>query len=115
MSMFGVPYSPMVPSLTRWQSGTNSRIANSRFSVPTTLFTWVNTACLRSIIEYGAARCSAKWTTASGPTWRRTEDRKSYSQTSPENTSMVRPVTAFQTRSRSVSERIGVSVSTPSS
>ena len=66
MSMLGVPYSPMVPSLTRWQSGTNSRIAYSRFSVPATLLTWVKTACLRSIIEYGAERCSAKWTIASG-------------------------------------------------
>ena len=66
MSMFGVPYSPIVPSLTRWHSGACSRIANSRLRVPTTLLTWVKTACLRSIIEYGAARCSAKWTTASG-------------------------------------------------
>ena len=45
MSMFGVPYSPMVPSLTRWQSGERSRIAKSRFRVPTTLFDWVKTAC----------------------------------------------------------------------
>jgi hypothetical protein len=66
MSMFGVPYSPIVPSLTRWMSGLISAMAYSRFSVPTTLFCWVYTACLRSIMEYGAARCSAKWTTASG-------------------------------------------------
>ncbi len=66
MSMLGVPYSPIVPSFTRWQSGLNSRRANSRFSVPTTLLTCVKAACSRSIIEYGAERCSAKWTTASG-------------------------------------------------
>ena len=51
MSILGVPYSPMVPSLMRWQFGRNSRMAKSTFSVPTTLLTWVNTACLRSIIE----------------------------------------------------------------
>ena len=66
MSMFGVPYSPMVPSLTRWQSGAWSRSAKSRLSVPTTLLTCVSTACARLIIEYGAERCSAKCTTASG-------------------------------------------------
>ena len=60
------PYSPIVPSLTRWMSGLVSAIANSRFRFPTTLVRWVYTACARSIIEYGAARCSAKWTTAPG-------------------------------------------------
>jgi hypothetical protein len=56
MSMLGVPYSPIVPSLTRWISGLISAIADSRFRLPTTSFTWVYTACLRSAIEYGAAR-----------------------------------------------------------
>ena len=54
MSMFGVPYSPMVPSFTRWASGANASIANNTLSVFTTLFVWVNTACSRSFMEYGA-------------------------------------------------------------
>ncbi len=58
MSMFGVPYSPIVPSFTRWESGVSSRIAQSTFSVFTTLFCWVNTAWSRSRIEYGADGCS---------------------------------------------------------
>jgi hypothetical protein len=51
MSMFGVPYSPMVPSFTRWASGAKSRMANSTFSVLITLLYWVNTACSRLIWE----------------------------------------------------------------
>ena len=51
MSMFGVPYSPIVPSLTRWQSGTRSRIANSRLRVPITFVYWVSTAASRDFIE----------------------------------------------------------------
>ena len=43
-SMFGVPYSPIVPSLTMWQSGTWSRIANIRLSVPITFVCCVSTA-----------------------------------------------------------------------
>ena len=58
MSMSGVPYSPIVPSLTRWQSGTRSRIANSRLSVPMTFVHWVSTAASRDFIEYGAEGCS---------------------------------------------------------
>ena len=58
MSMLGVPYSPIVPSLTRWQSGTRSRIANSRFRLPITFVYCVSTACRREIIEYGAEGCS---------------------------------------------------------
>ena len=58
MSMLGVPYSPIVPSLTRWASGTWSRIANSRLSVPITLVYWVSTAFSRLAIEYGAEGCS---------------------------------------------------------
>ena len=58
MSMFGVPYSPIVPSFTRWQPGARSRIAYRTFSVPTTLFVCVNTACSRSFIEYGAVGIS---------------------------------------------------------
>ena len=58
MSMFGVPYSPIVPSLTRWQSGTRSRIANSRLRVPITFVYWVSTAASRDFIEYGAEGCS---------------------------------------------------------
>ena len=54
MSMFGVPYSPIVPSLTRCASGVISAIAYRTFSVFTTLFVCVKTACSRSIIEYGA-------------------------------------------------------------
>ena len=51
MSMFGVPYSPIVPSLTRWHSGTWSRIEKSRFKVPITFVCWVSTARSRDIIE----------------------------------------------------------------
>ena len=58
MSMFGVPYSPIVPSLTRCASGVKSRIAHSTFSVLITLFCWVTTAWSRSISEYGADGCS---------------------------------------------------------
>ena len=58
MSMLGVPYSPIVPSLTRWQSGTRSRIENSRLSVPMTFVCCVSTAWRREIIEYGADGCS---------------------------------------------------------
>ena len=41
MSMLGVPYSPMVPSLTRWIERLCSAIAYRRLRVPTTLFTCV--------------------------------------------------------------------------
>ena len=58
MSMFGVPYSPIVPSLTRWQSGAWSRSAKSRLRVPMTLVCWVSTARWREIIENGAEGCS---------------------------------------------------------
>ena len=58
MSMFGVPYSPIVPSLTRWVSGERSRIAKRTLRLPTTLFAWVYVACRASIIEYGADGCS---------------------------------------------------------
>ena len=58
MSMLGVPYSPIVPSFTRWQSGTRSRSENSRFSVPITFVCCVLTAWRREIIEYGALGCS---------------------------------------------------------
>ncbi len=51
MSMLGVPYSPIVPSLTRWQSGTWSRSEKSRLSVPITFVCWVSTARSRDIIE----------------------------------------------------------------
>jgi hypothetical protein len=54
MSMFGVPYSPMVPSFTMCASGARSRMANRTLSVPTTLLYWVNTAWARDAIEYGA-------------------------------------------------------------
>src|SRR5947199_175962 len=66
MSMFGVPYSPIVPSLTRWQSGTRSRSENSRLSVPMTFVCCVLTAWRREIIEYGAEGCSPRWMTGSG-------------------------------------------------
>ena len=58
MSMLGVPYSPIVPSLTRWQSGTRSRSENRRLSVPITFVYCVLTAWRREIIEYGALGCS---------------------------------------------------------
>ena len=58
MSMLGVPYSPIVPSFTRWQSGTRSRIENSRLSVPITFVYCVSTAVARDFIEYGADGCS---------------------------------------------------------
>jgi hypothetical protein len=51
MSMFGVPYSPMVPSFTRCASGDRSRIANRTLRVPITLLYSVNTACSRLAIE----------------------------------------------------------------
>ncbi len=51
MSMLGVPYSPMVPSFTRWASGASSCMAHSTLSVPTTLLYWVNTACSRLLCE----------------------------------------------------------------
>ena len=51
MSMLGVPYSPIVPSFTRWQSGTRSRIENSRLRFPITFVYCVSTACRREIIE----------------------------------------------------------------
>ena len=54
MSMFGVPYSPMVPSFTRWASGVISCIAQITFMQPSTLLRWVSHAWSRSIIEYGA-------------------------------------------------------------
>ncbi len=41
-------------------------MANSTLSVPTTLLVCVNTAFWRSIMEYGAERCSPKCTTWSG-------------------------------------------------
>ena len=58
MSMSGVPYSPIVPSLTRCVSGLTSRIANSTLRLPMTLLAWVYVACRTSIIEYGADGCS---------------------------------------------------------
>ena len=58
MSMFGVPYSPIVPSFTRCALGTWSRIANSRFRLPITFVYCVSTACRREIIEKGAEGCS---------------------------------------------------------
>ncbi|RXH91426.1 hypothetical protein DVH24_020449, partial [Malus domestica] len=36
MSIFGVPYSPIVPSITRWHSSQNSFIAKRTFRVPIT-------------------------------------------------------------------------------
>jgi hypothetical protein len=41
-------------------------MANMTLMVPITLFCCVYTALLRSIMEYGALRCSPKCTTASG-------------------------------------------------
>ena len=49
--MLGVPYSPMVPSLTKCASGTTSLMAVSRFRLLMTLFCYVHTQCCRSIIE----------------------------------------------------------------
>ena len=43
-----------------------SAIAYITFRFPTTLFVCVYTAWRCEIIEYGAARCSAKWTIVSG-------------------------------------------------
>ena len=58
MSMFGVPYSPIVPSLIRWAFGTWSRIAQSSFSEPMTLLCWVMTAFSTLFIDQGAEGCS---------------------------------------------------------
>ncbi len=41
MSMLGVPYSPIVPSLTRCMSGLISAMAYSTFRFPTTLLVCV--------------------------------------------------------------------------
>ena len=54
MSMLGQPYSPIVPSLTRWQSGLFSRIAKMTLRLFSMLFSCVNVACERPCIEYGA-------------------------------------------------------------
>ena len=54
MSMLGQPYSPIVPSLTRWQSGLFSTIAKITLRLFSMLFIWVRTAWRRSFIEYGA-------------------------------------------------------------
>ena len=51
--------------------GVGPAIAYITLRLPTTLFCWVYTACSRSIMEYGAERCSAKWTMASGSNPRR--------------------------------------------
>ena len=51
MSMLGVPYSPIVPSLMRWHSGAYSLMAYIRLMLPMTLLVCVNTARVRSIME----------------------------------------------------------------
>ena len=67
-------------------------------------------------IEYGAARCSAKCTIASGRVASRTSTSRSYSVAMSRLTNPIsRPVTSFQARSRSPIGRIGVSDSTSSS
>ena len=58
MSMLGVPYSPIVPSLIRWASGAWSRIAQSSLSEPMTLLCWVSTALSTLCIDQGALGCS---------------------------------------------------------
>ena len=58
MSMFGVPYSPIVPSLIRCAFGAWSRIAHRSFSDPTTLFCCVATALSTLRIDQGALGCS---------------------------------------------------------
>ena len=113
MSMLGVPYSPIVPSLTRWIDGSTSAMAYSRFSVPTTLFTWVYTACLRSTMEYGALRCSAKWTMASGRNRPTMSETNSASVRSPMKTSSRFPDTSSQRSTRRCSDAIGTRESTP--
>ena len=113
--MFGVPYSPIVPSLTRWMSGLVSAIAYSRLRLPTTLFCWVYTACARSIMEYGAARCSAKCTTASGSKSRMMWYVKIASVRSPTYIPIFLPVSSCHTAMRFCSGSIGTRDSTPSS
>jgi hypothetical protein len=48
------PYSPMVPSLTKWQSMLFSSIENTTLRLFSMLFICVKTACRRSTMEYGA-------------------------------------------------------------
>ena len=81
--MFGVPYSPMVPSLTRCASGHTSRIENKRLNVVVMLFVCTNTACAASIIEYGADGHSPSCTTASGRNSRKIRSTNPYSRRSP--------------------------------
>jgi len=67
-------------------------------------------------IEYGAARCSAKCTIASGRFSSRTSTSLSYSVAMSTFTKPIsRPDTSFQARSRSPIGRMGVSDSTSSS
>lgn len=71
------PPLPRAPHFTRWQSGANSLMAYSTLMVPPTLFTWVHTLRLRSIMLYGALRCSPKCTAAVGANSEKAEERNS--------------------------------------
>ena len=71
------PYTPIVPRWTMCGSHSASTTAVRRLFVPHTLLSTVYRFCLGPFWEYGAARCSAKWTIASGFTSRMSCSRRS--------------------------------------
>ena len=82
--------------------------------MPMTLLCWVYTARARSIMEYGADRCSPKWTIASGLKAWTAPPRNSKSVTSPTSSWTSLPDTSPHVLTRSCGEAMGVSVSRPS-
>ena len=104
-------YSPIVPSLIRWQSGWISRSTKSRLSIATTLLTCKPHACGRSSnrapsVALQNGRPHQAWNS------RTMDDRKSLT-TSPTNSSMWRPVTSRQRLRRSDIGRMNVGSSAP--
>ena len=83
--------------------------------MPTTLLTWVSTPWRGLIIEYGAERCSAKCTIASGAVVRISRSTAAASQRSIWCHSTFRPLSACQRARRSATEAIGVRLSVPHS
>ena len=57
--MSGVPYSPIVPSFTMWQSGACRMTAQMTLNVAFKLFWSVKRASSKPRIEYGPDGCSA--------------------------------------------------------
>jgi len=90
-----------------------STSAVSRLWVARTLLSTVYRLVCVERIEYGAARCSAKCTIASGRSSFSTATSRSYSVARSRLTKpMSAPETSFQARMRSLIGRIGVSDST---